>query len=87
MSKYWTWFQKIVLKKNRTKSLENALDSLPQIQRDLVLLATLFPAGIRLEYVTALMKRYFYLKDDVLNEELKKIITLGYVMLNSTRKD
>lgn len=33
------------------------------------------------------MKRYFYLKDDVLNEELKKIITLGYVMLNSTRKD
>lgn len=76
-----------ILKKNRTKSLENALDSLPQIQRDLVLLATLFPAGIRLEYVTALMKRYFYLKDDVLNDELKKIITLGYVMLNSTRKD
>lgn len=79
--------QKGILKKTRTKSLDNALNSLPQIQRDLVLLATLFPAGIRLEYVTALMKRYFYLSDDILNEELRKIITLGYVMLNSTRKD
>ena len=79
--------RKGILKKNSTKSLDNALDSLPPIQRDLVLLATLFPAGIRLEYVTALMKRYFYLNDDVLNDELRKIITLGYVMLNSTRKD
>lgn len=79
--------RKGILKKTRTKSLDNALNSLPQIQRDLVLLATLFPAGIRLEYVTTLMKRYFYLNDDILNEELRKIITLGYVMLNSTRKD
>lgn len=79
--------RKGILKKNSTKSLYNTLDSLPTIQRDLVLLATLFPAGIRLEYVTALMKRYFYLNDDVLNDELRKIITLGYVMLNSTRKD
>ena len=76
-----------ILKRNNTKSLDNALDSLPPIQRDLVLLATLFPAGIRLEYVTALMKRCFYLNDNVLNDELRKIITLGYVMLNSTRKD
>ena len=79
--------KKGILKKNSTKSLSNSLDSLPQIQKDLVLLATLFPAGIRLEYVTALMKRHFYLNEDVLNEELRKIITLGYVMLNSTRKD
>lgn len=79
--------RKGILKKNYTKSLDNALNSLPQIQRDLVLLATLFPAGIRLEYVTTLMKRHFYLNDNILNEELRKIITLGYVMLNSTRKD
>lgn len=76
-----------ILKKNKTKSLHNALNTLPQIQRDLVLLATLFPAGIRLEYVTTLMKKFFYFNDDVLNKELKKIVTLGYVMLNSTRKD
>lgn len=76
-----------IIRKNNTKSLNDALDSLPLIQRDLVLLATLFPAGIRLEYVTTLMKRYYYLNDDVLNDELRKIITLGYVMLNSKRKD
>lgn len=79
--------RKGILKKNNTKSLDSTLDSLPLIQRDLVLLATLFPAGIRLEYVTALMKRYYFLNDKVLNDELRKIITLGYVMLNSTRKD
>ena len=79
--------RKGILKRNHTKSLYNALNSLPQIQRDLVLLATLFPAGIRLEYATALMKRYLYLNEDILNEELKKIITLGYVMLNSSRND
>lgn len=79
--------RKGILKKNNTKSLDETLNSLPQIQRDLVLLATLFPAGIRMEYVTTLMKRFFYLDDNILNEELKKIITLGYVMLNSSRND
>lgn len=79
--------KKGILKKSHTKSLNNALNGLPQIQRDLVLLATLFPAGIRLEYVTALMKRYFYLDEGSLNTELRKIISLGYVMLNSSRKD
>lgn len=76
-----------IIRKNNTKSLNDTLDNLPLIQRDLVLLAALFPAGIRLEYVTTLMKRYYYLDDDILNNELRKIITLGYVMLNSKRKD
>ncbi len=79
--------KKGVLRKSHTKSLERALNGLPSIQRNLVLLATLFPAGIRLEYVTALMKRYFYLDENTLNKELRKIISLGYVILNSTRKD
>ena len=79
--------KKGILKKNNTRSLNNALNNLTQIQRDLVLLATLFPAGLRMEYVTALMKRHFYFSEDILNEELRKIITLGYVMLNSARND
>mgnify|MGYP000349701135 CR=1 FL=1 len=79
--------KKGILKKEQTHPLNKALDGLPQIQRDLVLLAALFPAGLRLEYVIALIKRCFYLDDNILNRELGKIISLGYVMLNSTRKD
>lgn len=79
--------KKGILKKSHTKSLNKALNGLTQLQRELVLLATLFPAGIRLEYVTALMKRNFYLDEVRLNTELRKIISLGYVMLNSSRND
>lgn len=76
-----------ILKRAKTHNLKNSLGMLSQIQRELVLLAALFPSGIRLEYVTSLMKYFFTFDDEVFNEELTKIITLGYVMLNSKRKD
>lgn len=79
--------KKGLLRKNNTKNLVTSINSLPEIQRELILLATLFPAGIRLEYVTTLMKRFFYLNDDIIAEELTKLITLGYVMLNSSKHD
>lgn len=76
-----------ILKRTKTHNLKNSLGMLSQIQRELVLLAALFPSGIRLEYVTSLMKYFYTFDDEVFNEELTKIITLGYVMLNSKRKD
>lgn len=79
--------KKGVLKKDKTKNLFASLNDLSQLQRELVLLSALFPSGLKLEYVTDLMKSIFTFNDNVLNEELKKIITLGYVMLNSSRND
>ena len=79
--------KKGVLKKDKTKNLFTSLNDLSQLQRELVLLSALFPSGLKLEYVTDLMKNIFTFNDNVLNEELKKIITLGYVMLNSSRND
>lgn len=79
--------KKGILKKDKTQNISNALNELSQLQRELVLLAALFPSGIKLEYVTDLMKRMFTFDSNVLDEELQKIITLGYVMLNSRRKD
>lgn len=79
--------EKGVLRKRTTRTLSQSINHLPPIQRDLVLLATLFPAGIRLEYVTTLMQNIFILNNDILNDELNKIITLGYVLLNSSRHD
>ena len=79
--------EKGVIRKRTTRTLSQSINHLPPIQRDLVLLATLFPAGIRLEYVTTLMQNIFVLNNEILNDELNKIITLGYVLLNSSRKD
>lgn len=79
--------KKGILKKDKTQNLSTALNELSQLQRELVLLAALFPSGIKLEYVTDLMKRMFTFDSHVLDAELQKIITLGYVMLNSSRKD
>lgn len=76
-----------ILKKDKTKNISAALNDLSQLQRELVLLAALFPSGIKLEYVTNLMKRIFTLDKNVLDDELQKIITLGYVILNSSRND
>lgn len=76
-----------ILKKSNTLNLKTSLGMLSQIQRELVLLAALFPSGIRLDYVTSLMKQFFSFDEKSLNEELTKIITLGYVMLNSKRND
>lgn len=79
--------KKGILKRNKTKNISASLNELSQLQRDLVLLAALFPSGIRLEYVINLMKRIFTLNNKALNNELQKIITLGYVMLNSNKND
>lgn len=79
--------KKGVLKKDKTKNLSTSLNDLSQLQRELVLLSALFPSGLKLEYVTDLMKRIFTFDNNVLDEELQKIITLGYVMLNSSRND
>lgn len=76
-----------ILKKDVTMDIKGTLNKLPPIQREIVLLAALFPSGIKVEYVTSLIRRLFYLEDETLEKELKKIITLGYVMLNSARND
>lgn len=82
-----TDIKKGILKKDKTQTLYMALNELSQLQKELVLLAVLFPSGIRLEYVTDLIKRMFVLEPNALDVELQKIITLGYVILNSNRKD
>lgn len=79
--------RKGILKRNKTRNLSDALNSLSQLQRELVLLAALFPSGLKLQYVTDLLKRLFTFDQTALNAELQNIITLGYVMLNSSKND
>lgn len=79
--------KKGILKKNKTRDLSASLNDLSQLQRELVLLAALFPTGIKLEYVTDLLKRIFTFDQKIFDAELQNIITLGYVMLNSNKND
>lgn len=79
--------KKGILKKNKTRDLSAALNDLSQLQRELILLAALFPSGLKLQYVVNLLKRIFTFDQTALDSELQNIITLGYVMLNSSKND
>ena len=66
-----------------TNTLKNDLKQLPDIQRYIVLLSTLFPSGIKLEYLYAFVNQMYITDKSSLEIQLSKLITLGYVIINS----
>lgn len=71
----------------RGKSLSESLCQLPDIQRYLLLLATLFPSGIKIEYIYRFVNKIFVIGNNDIEYELTKLVTLGYIVLNSVNKD
>lgn len=69
------------------KTLRESLGQLPDVQRYLILLATLFPSGIKVEYVYRFVNKLFIAENQDIEHELKKLITLGYVIVNSINHD
>lgn len=72
-----------VFRASNAKSLRETLGQLPDVQRYLILLATLFPSGIKVEYVYRFVNKLFITEAQDIEYELKKLITLGYVVVNS----
>lgn len=70
-----------------TDTLKNSLKQLPDIQRYIVLLSTLFPSGIKLEYLFKFINKMYITDKFSLDIELRKLITLGYVIINSKNKN
>lgn len=67
----------------KTSSLKNELKQLPDIQRYIVLLSTMFPSGVKIEYLFRFINSMYITDKSSLNIELNKLITLGYVIINS----
>ncbi len=67
----------------KTDTLKNTLYNLPDIQRFLVILSTLFPAGIKIDYLYSFVSKQYITDESSLEIELRKLITLGYVIINS----
>lgn len=74
-------------RKGKTKSLSELLCQLPDIQRYLLLLATLFPSGIKVEYIYRFVNKIFIVGSKDIEYELTKLVTLGYIVLNSVNND
>lgn len=71
------------LRVDSTDTLKNDLSRLPEIQRFIVLLSTLFPSGIKLEYLFKFINKMYIVDKASLDIELRKLITLGYIIINS----
>lgn len=70
--------------KRKSKSLKQVLIQLPELQKYLVLLSAVFPAGIKLEYVNKLLNKFLVVANEsFLFDEMKRLITLGYIIINS----
>ncbi len=67
----------------KTDTLKNTLYKLPDLQRFLVILSTLFPAGIKVDYLYNFVSKQYIMDESLLEIELRKLITLGYVIINS----
>lgn len=66
-----------------TNTLKNDLKQLPDLQRYIVLLSTLFPSGIKLEYLYTFINQMYITDKPSLEIQLNKLLTLGYVIINS----
>ena len=64
-------------------TLKNYLNQMPEIQRYLVLLSTLFPSGIKIDYLYNFVNNMYVTDSESIEIALNKIITLGYVIINS----
>lgn len=67
----------------RTNSLKNELKQLPDIQKYILLLSTMFPSGVKIEYLFRFINSMYITDKSSLEIELNKLITLGYVIINS----
>lgn len=65
------------------KTLKESLCELPEIQRYLVLLATLFPSGIKIKYIYNFIDKLFITNKNDVEYDLSKLVSLGYVVINS----
>ncbi|AIQ58039.1 tetratricopeptide repeat protein [Paenibacillus borealis] len=73
---------------SKTRSMKQVLLLMPEIQRYLVLISAMFPAGLKIEYVSKILNDILVLNsDDLLLHELQKLIALGYIVVNSVNHD
>ena len=72
---------------SNAKTLRETLAELPDIQRYLVLLATLFPSGLKTEYICHFVEKIFINANQDIEYELTKLMTLGYVVVNSVNNN
>lgn len=65
------------------KTLVETLASLSKIEKYLITLASLFPAGIKIQYVVHLLKNVLYTEDESkLFEIITDLVKIGYLYLN-----
>lgn len=75
------------LKIGNTLTLKDTLSELPDIQRFIILLSTLFPSGIKIEYIYNFINKNYIANEYDVELELGKLITLGYIVINSVNNN
>lgn len=75
------------LRIGETNSLKNELKRLPDIQRYIIMLSTMFPSGVKIEYLFRFINSMYIMDNSSLIVELNKLVTLGYVIINSKNHD
>jgi len=75
------------LKLGTTKDLKNLINNLPEIQRFIILLSSLFPSGIKVDYIYNFVNQNYIADQTYIEIEMQKLITLGYIIINSTNNN
>jgi hypothetical protein len=71
-----------------TRSLKQVLSLMSDLQKYLLLISAMFPAGLKIEYVSKILNNVMLLRDqDLLISEIQKLVTLGYLVVNSSTHD
>jgi tetratricopeptide (TPR) repeat protein len=74
--------------RNDIKTLVETLRSLPRLEKYLVTIASLFPAGIRLQYVTRLLSNILLVEDEErVSVIIGDLVKIGYLYLNGHSAD
>lgn len=77
-----------ILTNDNLMELSEAINSLPDIERYILMISSFFPSGLKTRYLTDIIQKIIAYNDTKdLKSGLKILVSLGYIIINSTQGD